>query len=308
MTFLSVLVALIADRIFGELKRCHPVVGFGHYACFLERRIFVANLDAGCEIAAGVFAWSLAILPGAALLVWCRFTYPQTTFIVDAAMLYICIAHRSLREHVTQVFDALCQNDIKKSRIKVGAIVSRDVSQLDAGGVRKAAIESALENGSDAVFAAIFWFVLLGAPGVAVYRMANTLDAMWGYRNRRYGNFGKFAAKMDDLLNWAPARLVALSYVLLGNSQSAWRAWKTQAHACASPNGGPVMASGAGALGIQVGGEAFYEGKVENRSKLGYGSTPDNTDILRALYLVDKTLVLWCATVAAVSILFYAAT
>src|SRR5262249_9166632 len=160
---------------------------------------------------------------------------------------------------------ALKDGDLVEARHAVSKIVSRECAGLDETQICCAAIESVLENGSDAVFAALFWFIVLGAPGVVLYRIVNTLDAMWGYRNARYEHFGWAAAKLDDLLNWIPARLTALTYALLGNSQNAIWSWQNQGGKWYSPNAGPVMSSGAGALDLQLGGPATYHGKLKER-------------------------------------------
>ncbi|MGH6631228.1 MAG: cobalamin biosynthesis protein, partial [Burkholderiales bacterium] len=152
---------------------------------------------------------------------------------------------------------------------------------------------SVLENGNDAIFGAIFWFVAAGAPGVVFYRLGNTLDAMWGYRNARYLRFGWCAARLDDLLNILPARLTALSYALLGHFRPAIRCWRVQGAAWKSPNAGPVIAAGAGSLGVVLGGAAVYHGTTQMRPLLGEGQAPDADQIDRALHLIRRVLMLW---------------
>jgi adenosylcobinamide-phosphate synthase len=193
--------------------------------------------------------------------------------------------------------------------LRVGEIVSRDTSQLDEEAVARAGIESVLENGNDAVFGALFWFAFLGAPGALLYRLANTLDAMWGYRTPRFFYFGWAAARCDDLLNFIPARLTALSYALLGRTSQAISCWMKQAPAWDSPNAGPVMASGAGSLNLQLGGAAHYHGVLEARPPLGCGKAPDAADITRALALVQHSVWLWMAVLLLCGLLaerFYA--
>ncbi len=133
----------------------------------------------------------------------------------------------------------------------------------------------------------------LGLPGALICRAANTLDAMWGYTIPRYIDFGWFSARIDDWANWIPARLTALSYALLGNWSDAMRSWREQASACKSPNGGVVMAAGAGALQIELGGEAHYNGKREQKPLLGFGPKVAAVDIGRATRLVLHTQLLW---------------
>ena len=126
-----------------------------------------------------------------------------------------------------------------------------------------------------------------------IYRLANTLNAMWGYKNARYLNFGWAAAHFDDLLNWMPARLTVFNFAILGQFQTVWQTAFQQGMQCSSINAGPVMAAGTCALNIKLGGEAHYEGMAINKPELGCGKSAEVTDIKRALSLVDKTLVLW---------------
>lgn len=220
--------------------------------------------------------------------------------LVSIAALYFALGHQSLRDHAQRVHHALTKGDLEDARAKVGCIVSRDTGQMDAQAVASAAVESVLENGNDAVFGALFWFLIAGAPGVVLYRLANTLDAMWGYRTPRYSYFGWAAARLDDVLNFVPARLTALTYALIGHTRSALHCWRLQAGAWDSPNAGPVMAAGAGALGIGLGGGAYYHGEWEERPALGIGPRPDATAIPAALRLVRLGVILWLLVVVAI--------
>jgi adenosylcobinamide-phosphate synthase len=214
-------------------------------------------------------------------------------YLVSVITLYFALGHQSLREHAQRVHDALTDGNLPEAREKVGYIVSRDTGQMDGRAVASAAVESVLENGNDAVFGALFWFFIAGAPGVLVYRLVNTLDAMWGYRTPRHLYFGWAAARLDDVLNFVPARLTALTYAVIGHTRSALRCWRRQAGAWESPNAGPVMAAGAGALGVGLGGGAYYHGQWEERPALGVGPRPDATSIPAALRLVRLGVILW---------------
>jgi adenosylcobinamide-phosphate synthase len=179
-------------------------------------------------------------------------------------------------------------------------IVSRDTSQLQQRQVASAACESLLENGSDAIFAAVFWFCVGGLYGVVIYRAVNTLDAMWGYKNERYREFGWAAARLDDVLNFIPARLVAFSYALMGQYSAAMTCWRQQGNTWKSPNAGPVMAAGAGSLKIILGGKAVYNGIEDQRSQLGCGEVVETADIKRCLSLIYRCLFLWLAVIAVI--------
>lgn len=283
---LAALAAVLLDRLLGEPRRFHPLVGFGTLAAWLEKRLNRRT------IAGGAVAWLLAVGPWVALAVALR---PLAPFAVDVALLYFALGAQSLCEHAEAIARPLAAGDLAEARRRVGWIVSRDTSALDAAGVARAGVESVLENGNDAAFGALFWFALLGGPGALLFRLANTLDAMWGYRTERLNRFGRVAARTDDLLNWPAARLTALTYALLGRTRAALACWRTQAPAWDSPNAGPVMAAGAGSLGVALGGAAIYHGQLEERPPLGAGAPPTAADLGRAVGLVRRGLWLWLA-------------
>ena len=287
-TALVMAAALLLDRLLGEPTRLHPLAGFGRYAAWLERSL---NRN-GASRLTGSATWLLAITP-LLLLLGALWQLPALHPWIDVAVLYFALGLRSLHEHAQAVAQALQHDDLPLARQRVGMIVSRDTSSMQSSDVARAGVESVLENGNDAVFGALFWFVLLGAPGALLYRLANTLDAMWGYRTSRYLHFGWAAARLDDLLNFIPARLTAFSYALFGNTRTALRCWKQQAQHWSSPNAGPVMASGAGSLSVQLGGAAQYHGVTEARPLLGAGGQAAASDIVRALALVQRSAWLW---------------
>ncbi|SDR97214.1 adenosylcobinamide-phosphate synthase [Halopseudomonas sabulinigri] len=296
----AALLAALLDRLLGEPSRWHPLVGFGRWAQYLEQRLNRHN-----SILRGALAWALAVLPFTVLAYWLA-SWPVLGWVFAVLCLYVCLGGQSLTAHARPIAEALQRKDLPLARELVGRIVSRDTRQLSEEGIARATVESVLENGSDALFAALFWFLLLGAPGVVLYRLSNTLDAMWGYRTPRFLLFGRVAARMDDVLNYLPARLVALSYCLCGDAGSGWRSWRTQAAAWDSPNAGPVMAAGAGALQLQLGGAAVYHGESVTRPTLGLGAAPRAQDILRALQLVRRSLLVWLLLILLVWILSHA--
>jgi adenosylcobinamide-phosphate synthase len=296
---------VLLDLLLGETRRWHPLVGFGNWAMWLERHL---NTGGG-RIGRGALAWLLAVTPPTAIA-WCLVSLPQAAwlgYLMQALLLYLCLGLRSLREHNLPIAAALGRRDLPAARLLTARIVSRDTGAASENALAKASAESLLENGNDAVFATLFWFMVAGAPGAVMFRAANTLDAMWGYRSTRFLQFGRVAARLDDAFNLLPARLTALSYVLLAPGlhakRRAWLCWRMQAPLWSSPNAGPVMASGAGALGIELGGAAIYDGELEQRPPLGLGLAAGGADIARAWHLVACTTGLWLAAALAAALL-----
>jgi adenosylcobinamide-phosphate synthase len=310
MSALLTLAAVLLDAVLGEPRRWHPLVGFGRWVQWSERQLNprVGNHHPLALRLRGMLAVLVAVAPWVLLLGTVTFTTSGAGsigmrcvgYLISIVALYFALGNQSLREHALMVHLALSKGDLAEARASVGFIVSRDTGQMNDQAVAAAAVESVLENGNDAVFGALFWFLVAGAPGVLFYRLANTLDAMWGYRTPRYLYFGWAAARLDDVLNFLPARLTALTYALIGRTGSALRCWRLQARAWESPNAGPVMAAGAGALGVGLGGGAYYHGEWEERPPLGSGPPPDAASIAAALRLVRIGVVLWLLVVLAI--------
>lgn len=299
-----IVIAVLLDQWLGEPRRWHPLVGFGWLANRFENA-----LNHGREAARytrGVIAW-IGIVSIPVLLAFTLQKFLSTlpwlvTVCGEALVVYLAIGRKSLNDHARAVAEALAANDLSQARHAVSMIVTRDTSALDSSDVSKAAVETVLENGSDAIFASLFWFAVAGLPGVVLHRAANTLDAMWGYRNARFNEFGCAAARIDDVLNLIPARLTAIAYALSGQCANALRSWRAQASSWSSPNAGPVMAAGAGALGLQLGGAAIYHGATEQRPPLGFGRNAQAADIQRALTLLDRSLLIWLLVLCALAV------
>ena len=305
---LPIIAALLLDRWLGEPRRYHPLVGFGRLAGIADRCLRRAGAPPRAQILLGALAWLLLVVPVSGLAFWAGRSLPVAGQLVLAtAVLYFSVALRAMQEHARDVALPLIGEDLATARCRVGKIVSRDTGELDGGGVARAAVESVLENGNDAVIAPVFWFLVAGIPGVVAHRLANTLDACWGYRNERYLYFGRVAARADDLLNWLPARLCAALYCLCGDRRQGRACWRDQGAGTASPNAGIVMAAGAGSLGIRLGGAATYRGVQQWRPELGGGRDcrvdGQVNDIHRACALLARAAWLLAGLIAAVALI-----
>ncbi|MBS0339865.1 MAG: cobalamin biosynthesis protein CobD [Proteobacteria bacterium] len=268
--------ALVLDRVLGEPPaRWHPVVWMGHYLGWTGRRIApyagaALRADYG-RFLAGMLAWcaGAAIVACAALaLQWLAGQLPWWAgALLMGVALKPMLAWRMLRREVLSVERALGES-LDAGREQLSYLVSRDVTWLSESQVRESAIESLAENLNDSVVAPIFWFVVAGLPGAAVYRFANTADAMWGYRGVRGGRVwewaGKFAARADDALSWIPARITAL---LLALAALRWpRGIVREARRTPSPNSGWPMAAMALLLNVRLGKPDFYVLHREGRN------------------------------------------
>ena len=292
--------AVILDGLLGEPRKWHPLVGFGSMVVRVERRLNRHPDRPARAIASGLLGVAILCVPFVLLAFSAEVWLDGWPLVVaQAVVLSLALSLRGLAEHGRAVSGPLADGELDAAREQVAHIVSRDAAALDSSGVAAAASESMLENGADAVFASLFWFLVAGLPGVVLHRLVNTLDAMWGYRSARYLYFGRFAARLDDVLNWIPARLTALTYALLGNTRLALRCWHRQAPTWDSPNAGPVMAAGAGSLAVTLGGPAPYASGIKHRPTLGSGPAPGAETVDAAIRLVQRGVVLWFAALVA---------
>ena len=299
VTGAAVLLALLADLAFGEPRRWHPVVGMGRYLAWAGRHVAPPGACTGRDLRAfrlGAVAWCVGAAACAAIAAWVQFwaahLHPVLSALLLGAALKPLMAWRMLRDETAAVEAALAES-LDAGRTRLSRLVSRDTSALDATEVRESAIESLAENFNDSVLAPLFWFVLFGLPGAAVYRFANTADAMWGYRGSRQGRCwewaGKWTARADDLLSWVPARLCA-ALMLAGAPVAAWRALPAIARLTPSPNGGWPMGAMALRLGVRLGKPGHY-------LLFAAGRFPEASDTAAALRVTGR--VVWCLAVCA---------
>lgn len=304
--FIVCVLALAFDHLMGEPRRMHPIVGFGRLVAAVEKRLNISPKTSQRSLFTGILAVLVVTVPVLILAVWVSVILDGLVLMLaQAVVLWLAISLRGLTEHGRAVAEPLYKGDLDGAREQVSRIVSRQASALDEQGVAAAATESMLENGADAVFASLFWFLVAGIPGVVMHRMVNTLDAMWGYRNPRFLYFGRAAARLDDLMGWMPARLTALTYMLLGDRKLAWRCWRNQAPQWDSPNAGPVMAAGAGALNVRLGGPSPYPTGVKQRPILGGVRYADSASVEAAITLVRRGVWLWLGVVLVATVLIF---
>ena len=252
--------ALILDALLGEPKWLwsrvpHPAVLIGQAIAALDKRLNKGPSKRLMGVALVLVLVSAALIVGAIIqgLGW-------VPTIISCAIL---LAQRSLVDHVTEVADAL-RVSLGDGKRAVAKIVGRDTAPLDQSGVSRSAIESAAENLSDGIIAPAFWFLIAGVPGILIYKAVNTADSMIGYRSETYRDFGWAAARLDDVLNWVPARLTALLFALTHGMLHRWSEIRSDALLHRSPNAGWPEAAMARCLGIAVSGPRVYDGALED--------------------------------------------
>ena len=296
---LSLLIGWMLDLLFGDPQWLpHPVVGFGKMIAFgehrlnrgLHRKLKGALMAITLIIAVFAVTWlvrhQLSIINCQLSIINC-----QLSIIIDAIIVFYCLAGTTLIREVREVFLAL-DRSLEEGRRQVSRIVGRDTSELSAQEVRTAALETLAENLSDGVIAPLFWFAILGTPGMLTYKMINTLDSMIGYRTERYRDFGCWAAHIDDIANYIPARLTALLMILprIVNCQlSIVNFVRRYGRHHASPNSGYPEAALAGILNCRFGGPHYYFGQLFDKPFIGENDRPLTTDDMKKAVLVNRT-------------------
>ncbi|MFI7586817.1 cobalamin biosynthesis protein [Spongisporangium articulatum] len=284
----GILLGAAADAVFADPRRGHPVAGFGAYALALENRLYAPSRPRGALFAALAVAAPVA---GAAVAERAARGRPLLQLGVTAVATWACLGGTSLAREGALMERALAAGDLAAARERLSHLCARDPSGLQAPELARATVESLAENSSDATVAPLVWAAVAGAPGVVAYRVVNTLDAMVGYRSRRYEQFGWASARLDDAANLVPARLtagltVALAPLVGGSRGATWATLRRDGAHHPSPNAGPVEAAAAGALGVRLGGANVYAGEQEQRPVLGGdGRSPQVADIPRAVRL-----------------------
>lgn len=297
--FVNILIAcvlgFVLDLIFGEhFTRISPAVLFGKLIAKLEpfmRNVFVVGdwheREAGVMLVLTV-CFVAAVGPMVIVcLVW--MISPFLHLVLETFWCYQIMATCALHQAGLKVYRCLIARDLPAARLAVGEIVGRDTDQLDTEGVTKATVETVAENTSDGAIAPMFYFIIGGAPLSLLYKAINTMDSMLGYKNERYIEFGWCAAKLDDVANYLPARLSAFlimacaGIITTFSGRGAYRIWKRDRRNSPSPNSAQTESAVAGALGIQLLGDAVYFGQLMHKKTVGDATRPvEPMDIIRS--------------------------
>ncbi len=289
---ISLLLGWLLDLCLGDPAWLpHPIVWFGKAIATCERRWNHGNHRKvkGALVAVGLI---LLVFLFTALLCYLLYTCQVSLFVIfNAITVFYCLAGTTLIREVRAVFLAL-DRSLNEGRQQVARIVGRDTSELSAQEVRTAALETLAENLSDGVIAPLFWFTLLGAPGMITYKMINTLDSMVGYRTERYRDFGCVAARIDDVANFIPARLTALLMILAGQLFSFRRSLLSfvlkYGRNHASPNSGYPEAALAGILNCRFGGPHYYFGELFDKPYIGENDRELTTEDMKTAVIINR--------------------
>lgn len=268
LKIIAQVVGWILDRLFGDPAYLpHPVVGFGKAISFFEKRLNKGN-QRRIKGAFTAFFLIITTFVVSYLIINWLYVYPYIYIVASTIIVFFCLAGKTLEKEVTATFKA-CEKSLEEGRKQVARIVGRDTKSLSDQEVKAAALETLSENLSDGVIAPLFWYAILGVPGILTYKMVNTLDSMIGYRNERYRQFGSFAARIDDIANYIPARLTAFIMLLVSGKLNLTGFVMKYGKAHLSPNSGYPEAALAGILNCRFGGPHDYFGQPVYKPYIG---------------------------------------
>ncbi len=285
---LGILLGVAADAALGDPARHHPVAWFGAFAGRVEEKLYADDSARGAAFTAATLA---PILAGGIAVECVTRRHPVAHIAATAIATWVVLGARSLADEGRTMAERLDDDDLDDARGQLGNLCGRDPEGLDEPELARATVESLAENTADAAVASLLWGSALGIPGMLVHRAANTLDAMVGHRNDRYARFGTASARLDDALDWLPARVTGLlaclaAPVVGGSTREAYRVLRRDARNHPSPNGGWCESAWAGSLGVQLGGRNVYFSRVEERGLLGDGPRPRAAEVRKAARLV----------------------
>ena len=304
LAILPLLAGWILDLLLGDPQWLpHPIVWFGKAIAACEHKLNRGNHR---KAKGAVVAISLIALVFALTWLVRYWLLPLSSYLLllfDAVIIFYCLAGTTLIREVREVFYAL-DRSLEEGRQQVARIVGRDTSELSAQGVRTAALETLAENLSDGVIAPLFWFALLGTPGMLAYKMVNTLDSMIGYKTERYKAFGCWAAHIDDVANYIPARLTALLMILASGKLNLLAfVWKNGPRH-ASPNSGYPEAALAGILNCRFGGPHYYFGQLFDKPYIGENERPLTTADMKKAVRVNRVAEIWMLLLVLISFIW----
>lgn len=280
---IALIIGWLLDLLIGDPARLpHPIVWFGKMIAFGEHHLNRGNHR---MLKGGLMSIGLIVLVFAVTWFLC---HQLSMIVIDVIIIFYCLAGTTLIREVRAVFLAL-DRSLDEGRQQVARIVGRDTSELSAQEVRTAALETLAENLSDGVIAPLFWLAILGVPGMLAYKMVNTLDSMIGYKTERYKDFGCWAAHIDDVANYIPARLTAFLMILatgrLGLLRFVWKYGRNHA----SPNSGYPEAALASILNCRFGGPHYYFGQLFDKPYIGDNDRLMNTEDMKKAVRVNRT-------------------
>jgi len=303
LTIWALLIGWVLDLVLGDPAWLpHPVVGFGKLIAFGERRL---NRGSHRRLKGAVMAVALIAIVFVATWLLCRqlsMVNYQLSIVLGSLLIFFCLAGTTLIREVRQVFIAV-DRSVDEGRRQVARIVGRDTSELSAQEVRTAALETLAENLSDGVVAPLFWLAVGGVPAMVTYKMINTLDSMIGYRTERYKDFGCWAARIDDVANYVPARLTALLMVVAAGKPQLARFVRRYGRCHASPNSGYPEAALAGILECRFGGPHTYFGQLFDKPFIGTNPRPLTTQDMRLAVRINRTAELLMVVLTAAALL-----